>query len=145
MDLEELNIWSNKISEIPEEILKLPKLKNIELKLEQSTLNTKLLDAVIEDDFVLAQNMVYNGADVNFQKTPCIDYSFTTPLFEAQSAKIVDLLLSNNADPKTEREKTGKISIKVWESDSKQSGQSETFLTKLHKPEISSFIKKLNL
>ncbi|MFH2095139.1 MAG: leucine-rich repeat domain-containing protein [Bacteroidota bacterium] len=141
--LEELNLWGNNLSDIPEEIKRLPRLKDVELKLSQARMNEVLIQAVMADNVAMAKNLIETGANVNYKQSPCQDYEFTTPLFEAKSIAMIDMLLAAHADVNLKREKTGKLSIKVWETDDKHTGKYETFLTKQHPSEIARYVKTL--
>ena len=76
-NLTELNIWANNIKKLPEEILKLPKLKDVELSLNQSKLNQKLIESVQKNDYQLAGKLISFGADVNYKWTGYSDKTFT--------------------------------------------------------------------
>ncbi|MCK4661429.1 MAG: hypothetical protein KAT68_01080 [Bacteroidales bacterium] len=144
-NLENLIIWSNKITEIPEEIKNLPKLEDIEITVDKKKLNAKLIECIQINDVELAQELIFHGADVNYKDTKYDSLEFTTPLFEAKSIKIIELLLSHNADPHVKREiKKSTASIKVWEAE-KEINEFETFLTKKHSLEITKYLKKKKL
>ncbi|GAB4286415.1 MAG: hypothetical protein Kow0068_12000 [Marinilabiliales bacterium] len=143
-NLEELNLWNNEFDEIPEITSKMPSLKNIDININQKQLNKMLIEAVRDDDVSTCEHYIKMGADVNYKCEDSPGYNLTTPLFEAKSVDMIKLLLDNNADVNIKREKRGEVSIKVWESD-KSSGETETFLSKAHKPEIKEYLKKINL
>jgi len=144
--LAELKLWKNKITEVPDFIKSLPNLKVIELETDTGKINQQLIAASINDDTQKAERLIAMGADVNHKWVNYGNLPFTSPLFEAHSIEMIQLLLKNGADPNIKRETTTAktSSIKVWESEKASSGF-ETFLTKKHPIEIAKFLKTLNL
>ena len=138
LNLSELKIWSNDISRIPQAILDLPKLKDVALMLDLTKINERLVEAAQSDDVLLAQVLINCGADTNFKWKDFAGNEFTTPLFEAHSVNMIDLLIKNNADPYLIRKKKVERSIKVWESD-KQIEEEESFMTMKHSLEVSRY------
>lgn len=142
-NLTELLVWSNKLTRIPDCIKKLPNLKEVELNVNQDKINSKMIQAVKDDETAMVSELLTIGANVNYKSDNCAGYNFTTALFEAKSLNMVKLLIEKGADPHIKREKKGTATIKVWENDSQSSGQFETFLTRKHPLEIAKFVKGL--
>lgn len=140
----ELKLWKNNITEVPAFVKDLPNLKVLELETDTGKINQQLVAASIHDDVQKAEKLITMGADVNHKWLNYGNLPFTTPLFEAHSIGMIQLLLKNGADPNIKREIPKTSSIKVWESE-KATGEYETFLTKKHPLEISKFLKTLNL
>jgi len=145
LKLRELNIWQNQITEIPEEIKQLPNLQDLDLVLSPAKLNQKLIESVIKDNVKLAATLLEHGADVNFKwDSQSSNYNLTTPLFEAKSVDMIELLLKYKADINVKREKSKTVSVKVWEDERGQK-EDETFLTKKHSLEITKYLKSIKL
>jgi len=143
-NLVELKLWKNNITELPDFIKELPNLKIVELETDIGKINQQLIAASINDDMLKAELLITMGADVNHKWLNFGNLPFTTPLFEARSIEMIQLLLKHGANPNLKRELPKPTSIKVWESEKNSSGF-ETFLTKKHPVEIAKFIKTLNL
>ena len=125
-------------------IKSLPNLKVIEQETDTGKINQQLIAAAINDDVQKVEKLIAMGADVNHKWLNYGNLPFTTPLFEAHSIEMIQMLLNHGADPHIKRDLPKASSIKVWESE-KATGEFETFLTKKHPVEIAKFIKTLNL
>lgn len=144
INLTELKIWSNKINRIPQAILELPKLKEVDLMIGIEKINEKLVEASQSDNTLLAQVLINCGADTNYKWKDYGGNEFTTPLFEAHSVAMIELLIKNNADPFLTRKKKVERNIKVWESD-KEIETEESFISMKHSLEISKYKKTIDV
>jgi hypothetical protein len=104
-------------------------------------LNKTLIWAVVGDNVYLAEKLIFYGADVNYEHEECQNHLFTTPLFEAKSIDMIELLLKNGADPDLKREIVKHVHTKEGIEEVRPTGNFETFLTKKHPSEIQKFIK----
>lgn len=135
-----LELWLNKFDLIPEVISKLPNLKDLYNVVDPERLNKTLIWAVIGDNTYLADKLIFNGADVNYQQEDCSNHLFTTPLFEAKSFDMITLLLAMGADPDLKREIVKHVHTKDGE-EVRSTGKFESFFTKDHPKEVQKFIK----
>ncbi len=135
-----LELWLNKFDLVPEIISKLPNLKDLNSVVDPDKLNKTLIWSVIGDNIDLVEKLIFYGADVNIEQEEIENHFFTTPLFEAKSIEMINLLLSKGADPNLKREIIKHVVTKNGE-ETRPSGKFETFLTKKHPKEIQKFIK----
>jgi hypothetical protein len=136
----ELELWLNRFELIPDVISQLPNLKDLYNVVDPDRLNKTLVWSVIGDNTYLAEKLLYYGADVNYEYEECANHLFTTPLFEANSIDMINLLLQKGADPELKREIIKHVYTKAGE-EVRPTGEYETFLTKKHPKEIQKFIK----
>ena len=136
----ELELWLNKFELIPDVISKLPNLKDLYNVVDPDRLNKTLIWAVIGDNTYLAEKLLFFGADVNYELDECTNHLLTTPLFEAISIDMINLLFEKGADPNLKREIIKHVVTKECEQ-IRPTGKFETFLTKKHSKEIQKFIK----
>lgn len=134
-----LELWLNKFDLIPDVISQLRNLKDLYSAVDPDKLNSTLIWAVIGNNVQLADKLIFNGADVNFQYEECQSREFTTPLFEAKSFDMITLLLTMGADPELKREIVKYVVTKDGE-EKRHTGQYETFLTMKHPKELQKFI-----
>jgi hypothetical protein len=134
-----LELWLNKFELIPEVISQLPILKEFYSTIDQEKLNSFLIWAVIRNNILLTDKLIFNGADVNCHYKVVGNHFFTTPLFEARSFDMITLLIAMGADPYLEREIVKHVVTKNGE-EIRPTGKFESFLTKKHPSEIKKFI-----
>jgi hypothetical protein len=144
-NIEVLELWLNKFDLIPKAVSKLPKLHDLYDSFDSDKINKALIRAVFANNVYLAGKLIFNGADVNYKMEGFGSYLFTTPLFEARSADMVELLLKKGANPYLKRELIKTVLNKSGEEEIKPSGKFETFLTKKQSPEIENFLKKAKI
>ncbi len=135
-----LELWLNKFELVPDVISKLPNLTDLYSVVDPEKLNKTLIWSVIGDNVCLVEKLIFYGADVNFEHEEIENHFFTTPLFEAKSIDMINLLLSKGADPNLKREIVKHVASKNGE-ERRPTGKFETFLTKKHPKEIQKFIK----
>ena len=145
VNIVELELWLNKFELIPDVVSKLPQLKDLYNSFDTEKLNKALIMAVLSNNFLLAEKLVFYGANVNFKMENFGSQLFTTPLFEAKSVEMMDLLLKNGADPYLEREIIKYVQSKDGEQQIKSSGRFESVLTIEHSANITNYLKKLNI
>jgi hypothetical protein len=138
----ELELWLNKFDLIPEVISQLPNLRDLYNVVDPDRLNKTLIWAVIGDNTYLADKLIFYGADVNYEAEECSNHLFTTPLFEANSIDMINLLLQKGANPELKREIVKHVFTKDGKEQVRPTGEYETFLTKKHPKEIQKFIKE---
>lgn len=138
----ELELWLNKFELIPDIISQLPNLKDLYNVVDPDQLNKTLVWSVIGDNTYLADKLIFYGADVNYEYEECSNHLFTTPLFEANSIDMINLLLQRGADPELKREIVKHVFTKDGVEQVRPTGDFETFLTKKHPKEIQKFIKE---
>jgi Leucine-rich repeat (LRR) protein len=141
----ELELWLNRFELIPDVVSKLPKLKDSYHSFDTDKLNKALIMAVFSNNKHLAEKLIFHGADVNFRLNGFRSQLFTTPLFEAKSPEMIDLLLKNGADPNLKREIIKYVFSKNGSEEIRKTGKSETFLTIRHPEVIDRYIKSLNI
>jgi Leucine-rich repeat (LRR) protein len=140
-NLVELDLWMNKFDQVPDLIKEMPNVKKVNMEANMGIINHQLIIASMYNNVQLAERLVSVGADVNYKLEDFDPHPFTTPLFEAKSVDMVRLLLSNGADPNLQREAIKQGSIFGWGGGT----VNESFLTKKHSPEVTKFLKTLNL
>jgi Leucine-rich repeat (LRR) protein len=141
----ELELWLNKFELIPEVVSKLPNLPDLYNSFDTDKLNKALIMAVYSDNIPLAEKLIFNGADVNYEMEGFGSQLFTTPLFEIKSIQMINLLLSNGADPHLKREITKYVLSKDGEEKIKKIGKFESFLTIRYPGKLNKYIKSLNI
>lgn len=141
----ELELWLNKFELIPEVVSKLPQLPDAYNSFDTDKLNKALVMAVFSDNLQLAEKLIFNGADVNYELEGFGSQLFTTPLFEVKSQEMVKILLKNGANPNLKREVIKHIVSKNGEEEIRKTGKYETFLTVKFPVKIAKYIKSLNL
>jgi hypothetical protein len=107
-------------------------------------LNKALIRAVFANNKVLAEKLIFYGADVNYKLEEFGSHLFTTPLFEAKSLPLVKLLINKGANPYLKREIVKTVLTKNGE-EVRSTGRFETFLTKNHAKEIAIYLQTTNL
>ncbi len=140
----ELELWLNKFELIPDVISQLPNLKDFYDSVDPERLNKTLLWAIVADNTHLAEKLIFYGADVNYMQEDEDGINITTPLFEACSIDMIDLLIKKGADPEFKREIVKIVSTKNGE-EVRPTGKFETFLTVKHQNEIVKYLKSMNL
>lgn len=140
-----LELWLNKFELIPEVVSKLPNLKDSYNSFDTEKLNKALIMAVFSNNLQLADKLVFHGADVNFRMKGFRSQLFTTPLFEAKSPEMINLLLKKGADPNLKREIIKYVSSKNGDEEIRKTGKFETFLTVKHPEMLEKYIKSLNI
>ena len=143
-NIEVLELWLNKFDLIPKAISQLPKLHDLYDSFDSDKINRALIKAVFADNYYLAGKLIFNGADVNYKLEGFGSQLFTTPLFEARSAEMVELLLGKGANPHLKRDIIKIVLTKNGE-EIKSTGKFETFLTKKQLPEIENYLKKTKI
>lgn len=139
----ELELWLNKFELIPDVLSKLPKLRDLYNSFDTDKLNKALIMAVFANNYPLAEKLIFYGADVNYELDGFGSQSFTTPLFEAQTVEIAELLINNGADPNLKREIIKHVVSKNGEEEVRKTGKFETFLTLKHPVKFTKYIKSL--
>jgi hypothetical protein len=142
--IEVLELWLNKFDLIPKVISQLPKLHDLYDSFDSDKINRALIKAVYADNYYLAGKLIFNGADVNYKLQEFGSQLFTTPLFEARSVEMTELLLNKGANPHLKRELIKTVLTKNGE-EIKPTGKFETFLTKKHPPQIEAYLKKVKV
>jgi hypothetical protein len=143
--IEVLELWLNKFDLIPKAISQLPKLHDLYDSFDSDKINKALIRAVFADNLYLAGKLIFNGADVNYKMEGFGSHLFTTPLFEARSAEMVELLFKKGANPHLKRELIKTVLNKNGDEEIKHTGNFETFLTRKNSPEIVNFLKKTKI
>jgi len=140
INISSLELWLNKFDSIPDIISELPNLKDLISAEDPEKLNKTLIWAVIGNNILLADKLIFYGANVNYQYNECVNQLFTTPLFEAKSLDMMYLLLNMGANPYLKREIIKHVVTKNGEEE-RPTGEFESFLTKNHHKEIQKIIK----
>lgn len=139
-----LELWLNKFDLIPKVIATLPKLRNSYDSFNIEKLNKTLIHAVFADNLELAEKLLFYGAEVNYKLEGFGSQLFTTPLFEAKSIEMIELLLKRGANPYTKRELIKTVLTKDGE-EVRPTGKFETFLTMKHPGNIFDHLRKLTI
>jgi len=145
INIKELELWLNKFELIPKVLSKLPKLKDLYNSFDTDKLNKALIMAVFSNNLHLSEKLIFHGADVNYKLKGFRSQLFTTPLFEATSIGMIDLLLKNGADPNLKREVVKYVFLKNGKEEIRKTGKFETFLTLRYTGKIEKYIRSLNI
>jgi Leucine-rich repeat (LRR) protein len=143
-NIEILELWLNKFELIPKIISTLPKLHDLYDSFDTEKLNKTLIRAVFANNKVLAEKLIFYGADVNYKLQGFGSHLFTTPLFEAKTLILVKFLLSKGANPYLKRELVKTVLTKDGE-EIRSTGRFETFLSKNHTREIAEYLQTATL
>lgn len=143
-NIEVLELWLNKFELIPKIISTLPKLHDLYDSFDTEKLNKTLIRAVFANNKVLAEKLIFYGADVNYKLQGFGSHLFTTPLFEAKTLILVKFLLSKGANPYLKRELVKTVLTKDGE-EIRSTGRFETFLSKNHPREIAEYLQTATL
>lgn len=139
-----LELWLNKFDLIPKVISTLPKLHDFYDSFNIEKLNKTLNHAVFADNVELAEKLIFYGADVNYKLQGFGSQLFTTPLFEAKSIDMIELLLKKGANPHIKRELIKTVLTKDGE-EIRPTGKFETFLTMKHQAKIAEYLQKIKI
>lgn len=139
-----LELWLNKFDLIPKVISTLPNLHDFYDSFNIEKLNKTLIHAVFADNLELTEKLIFYGADVNYKLQGFGSQLFTTPLFEAKSIEMIELLLKKGANPYVKRELIKTVLTKDGE-EIRPSGKFETFLTMKHPAKIFEHLRKIKI
>jgi Leucine-rich repeat (LRR) protein len=141
----ELELWLNKFELIPDVVSKLPHLPDAYNSFDTDKLNKALVMAVFSNNLSLAEKLIFNGADVNYELEEFGSGLSTTPLFEVKSIEMIKFLLDKGANPHLKREIIKHVVSKNGEEEVRKTGKYETFLTGKFPIKIAKYIKSLNI